>query len=417
MIRARILDFDDTVVDGSEAVKQAAFFECIRRFWDSSLIEWAWDGIRQDLLYNSGSNTRKRLETLSEGKTKEAFIDFYNKNKETVFVEIINQYPITVFDDVIRNLRTQERKGIFTDSSRGQIAAVLNRFPELRELFHQDNIITQDDVWKRKPDPEGLQKLLAQWSISPEEVQYIDDGWGGIQAAVRARIGQIFLLERQGTERKPKNLDQATWLRTGQIMKARTLDVLNQTRQPFVMILRGRQYAGKGFVWNRLGIPFAMINKDYIAEMHGMQRRNNTEYEPIRDRLYELFTESTLASIERYGYVCLDAPFTSQKDVDKMIGKLRAKYPQLRVLVATVESSQEERQSRMAQWRQEEFPEVVSIGMQHIVPPNDAFESEFDDTIEPHDNRVGSIILQNSRDKVQNFNEPIQHAMERLLAA
>ena len=83
--------------------------------------------------------------------------------------------------------------------------------------------------------------------------------------------------------------------------------------------------------------------------MHGMQRRNNTEYEPIRDRLYELFTESTLASIERYGYVCLDAPFTSQKDVDKMIGKLRAKYPQLRVLVATVESSQEERQSRMAQ--------------------------------------------------------------------
>lgn len=55
--------------------------------------------------------------------------------------------------------------------------------------------------------------------------------------------------------------------------------------------------------------------------------------------------------------------------------------------------------------------------MQHIVPPNDAFESEFDDTIEPHDNRVGSIILQNSRDKVQNFNEPIQHAMERLLAA
>lgn len=32
MIRARILDFDDTVVDGSEAVKQAAFFECIRRF-------------------------------------------------------------------------------------------------------------------------------------------------------------------------------------------------------------------------------------------------------------------------------------------------------------------------------------------------------------------------------------------------
>lgn len=83
---------------------------------------------------------------MGEGKTKEAFIKFYNENKETVFVEIIDKYPITVFDDVIRNLQAQERKGIFTDSSRGQIAAVLNRFPELRELFHQNNIITQDDV-------------------------------------------------------------------------------------------------------------------------------------------------------------------------------------------------------------------------------------------------------------------------------
>lgn len=185
---------------------------------------------------------------MGEGKTKESFIQFYNENKETVFIEIIDQYPITVFDDVIRNLQTQERKGIFTDSSRGQIAAVLNRFPELTALFDRNNIITQDDVWKRKPDPEGLQKLLAQWDVSPEEVQYIDDGWGGIQAALRARIGQIFLLERKGTERTPKNIEHATWLRTGQIMKARTLDVLNQTRQPFVMILRGRQYAGKGFV-------------------------------------------------------------------------------------------------------------------------------------------------------------------------
>lgn len=74
------------------------------------------------------------------------FIDFYNKNKEKVFVEIIHKYPIIVFDDVIRNLIKLERRGIFTDSSRGQIAAVLNRFPELRELFPQDNIITQDDV-------------------------------------------------------------------------------------------------------------------------------------------------------------------------------------------------------------------------------------------------------------------------------
>jgi hypothetical protein len=83
--------------------------------------------------------------------------------------------------------------------------------------------------------------------------------------------------------------------------------------------------------------------------MHGMQRRNGTTYEPIRDQLYGLFTESALTSITRYGYVCLDAPFTYQKDVDMMIAKLRETYPQLRVLVATVESSQGEREFRMSQ--------------------------------------------------------------------
>lgn len=93
-----------------------------------------------------------------------------------------------------------------------------------------------------------------------------------------------------------------------------------------------------------------MVNKDYIAEMNKMQRRNGTEYTTeVRERLYELFTTSALASMARYGYVCLDAPFTYQKDVDTMIAKLRETCPQLRVLVATVESSQEERQSRMAQ--------------------------------------------------------------------
>lgn len=377
-----------------------------------------WDEIKQSVLYNSGSNTAKRLASFPEWKTKEMFIDFYNKNKETVFVEIIHQYPITVFDDVIWNLLKLERRGIFTDSSRGQLEAVLNRCPELRALFDRNNIITQDDVWKRKPDPEGLQKLLAQLNISPEEVQYIDDGWSGIQAAINANVWQIFLLERKGVERKPKNIEHATWLRTGQIMKTRTLDVLNQTRQPFVMILRGRQYAGKGFVWNRLGIPFAMVNKDYIAEIHGMQRRNNTAYDPIRDQLYQLFTEHALSSIARYGHVCLDAPFTSQKDVDKMINKLREVYPQLRVLVATVESSRAEREARMAQWRQEEFPGVISIGMQHLLPPSgDDYEIKFDDIVHAHDNQVESIILQNSWDKTQDFDKPIQQTMKKLLAA
>lgn len=78
-----------------------------------------------------------------------------------------------------------------------QLEAVLGRCSELRTLFDSGDIITQDDVSKRKPDPEGIEKLLAQWGTSPEKVQYIDDGWSGTEAAVKAKIDQIFLLERR----------------------------------------------------------------------------------------------------------------------------------------------------------------------------------------------------------------------------
>lgn len=77
-----------------------------------------------------------------------------------------------------------------------QLDAVLGRCPELRALFDSGDIITQNDVSKRKPDPEGIETLLSQWGVPPEEVQYIDDGWSGIEAAVKAKIGQVFLLER-----------------------------------------------------------------------------------------------------------------------------------------------------------------------------------------------------------------------------
>lgn len=409
----QIFDLDDTLVCGSEAVKQAVFFECIRRFNNPSLIAWMWDEEKQQSLYNAGSNTRKRLDTFPEWKTKDDFIKSYNDNKDRVFVELLSESSVSVFDDAWRNIRGTKR-GIFTDSSRMQLEAVLGRCPDLRALFDSRDINTQDDVSKRKPDPEGIEKLLAQWRTSPEKVQYIDDGWSGIQAAVWARIWQIFLLERQWTERKPKNLEQAIWLRTGQIIKARTLDVLYQERTPFVMILRGRQYAGKWFVGNRLSIPFAMVNKDYVAEMHGMQRRNGTEYTPeVRERLYKLFTQSALTSIARYGHVCLDAPFTYQRDVDAMIVALRETHPQLRVLVTTVQASAHERKARITLWRQEEFPGVVSVGMQHLIPPDDAFEWEFDDTILPLDTWVSSITVKNWEGN-WNFDTPILQAMKNL---
>lgn len=73
--------------------------------------------------------------------------------------------------------------------------------------------------------------------------------------------------------------------------------------------------------------------------------------------------------------MCLDAPFTFQDDVDKMIEELRAIYPDMPVLVTTVEAPEEDRRARA------ESPRNLR-GMMWQNPPHDVFHTKYADTID-----------------------------------
>ena len=157
-------------------------------------------------------------------------------------------------------------------------------------------------------------------------------------------------------------------------------------------------------------MPLALINKDYIAEKYGMCRRHGIEYTAERRaQLYTLFTQTSLEKIKQYGYVCLDAPFTFQDDVDKMIEELRAVYPDIPALITTVEAPEADRRMRA------ELPRKLR-GMMWQHPPHDEFHTEYADTIDAN-NRGNTIALNisnpNGRDPKEML-QPVADAIRKM---
>ncbi len=376
-------DFDGTLVDKTEEAKMAAFFQCVEEFGRQSdhdaLLEWLGDEQKRLQIYQSWDNTETRMMTFPTGKLKEAFLQYYKERRDDTHIEVVRNSPlIQLYPEVRRVLESlgDSQWAIFTDSSRKQVWAIMDKLPWLQEFFREKLIITQNDVTMRKPDPQGLHTIMKRFWCTGKDMIHIGDGWWDVEAAIRAKIQQIFLLEREWEIRTPKHDEHDLWLHTGEIMRARTLNILTQKRKPFVMILRGRQYVWKWFISSHLPVPVALINKDYVAEKYGMCRRNWVEYtSKIRTRLYKLFTKTALRRIKQYGYVCLDAPFTFQDDVDKMIEELRAIYPDMPVLVTTVEAPEEDRRARA------ESPRNLR-GMMWQNPPHDVFHTKYADTID-----------------------------------
>lgn len=407
-MKSTVFDFDGTLVDGTEEAKMETLFRCIHTFGNKDLIAWLGDEQQRIAMYSSGSNTEQRLASFPAGRIKNDFLEYYRKEKENIFAEIVAASPRVAFYEEVPSILAQlshKTLGIFTDSSTTQVKAVLERVKNIWKYFPNGHIITQNDVQKRKPDPEGLSMLLERMQITAQETDYIDDGWWGIEAAVRKEIHRIFLLERENETRWAKNDAQNLWLHTGRVIRTQTLDVLIQKRQPFVMIIRGKQYAGKWKVCSALKIPFAVINKDYVAESHKLWHKFHTPYNlEVRTQVYELFTKTAIERIRQYGYTCLDAPFTKQRDVEKMIEKLRSVYPNIPVLVVTVDAPQSDREERIQKSR-------ALVGFMQLVPPRDVFELDYDDEL----NIAGNVqTMKISNTNSGNFQDTLRPLYKKI---
>ncbi len=95
-----------------------------------------------------------------------------------------NARPNTHLFELIKLMRPAYKTAIVTTASRKNVEDILDCF-NVKGLF--DDIITQEDIKKPKPDPEGFCLAMERAGVTPEETFIFEDSDVGIEAARRSK--------------------------------------------------------------------------------------------------------------------------------------------------------------------------------------------------------------------------------------
>jgi HAD superfamily hydrolase (TIGR01509 family) len=94
-------------------------------------------------------------------------------------------------EEILQLLKSRGvRLAVFTGKGRRTARITLDEF-KLTEYF--DMVVSGNDVEHHKPHPEGIQKILAQFSIEPSAALMIGDGMSDVKAsrAAGVRMGAV----------------------------------------------------------------------------------------------------------------------------------------------------------------------------------------------------------------------------------
>jgi HAD superfamily hydrolase (TIGR01509 family) len=114
--------------------------------------------------------------------------------KRGIVVSYLKKRPIPSFPDavsLVRRVAKKYRTGIGTSSSHEEIDIVLRRL-KIRRCF--DVILGREDVRFHKPHPEIYLKLARKLRVSPGECVVVEDSVYGVEAAKRAGMKCVAVL-------------------------------------------------------------------------------------------------------------------------------------------------------------------------------------------------------------------------------
>jgi HAD superfamily hydrolase (TIGR01549 family) len=165
---AVIFDMDGVLIDACD-LHRKAFAAAIKHVVGYEITE-------EDEGRLEGLPSRNKLLLLSnQGKVDHVHHDAVNVEKQyrthtLIKTTIVERQPVTAL--LQRLNRAGVKVGVVTNCSRGSAVAML-QIARLLPLI--DILITNEDVERPKPDPEGLQKAMKALNVSPEDVIYIGD--------------------------------------------------------------------------------------------------------------------------------------------------------------------------------------------------------------------------------------------------
>jgi phosphoglycolate phosphatase len=182
---AILFDFDYTLADSSQGV-----VKCVNgALGDLGLPPAAPEAICKTIGLSLPETFLKLMgqEYLHQSQD---FAQYFRQHADEVMADLTFMYPSVA--PVARLLKRHgKRLGIVSTKFRYRIEAILQR-ENLRDLF--DVIVGGEDVAHHKPNPEGLQRALADLQCSPEQALYVGDSVVDAETAKRAQTSFVAVL-------------------------------------------------------------------------------------------------------------------------------------------------------------------------------------------------------------------------------
>jgi beta-phosphoglucomutase len=142
--------------------------------------------IKEDEHYNSfnGLPTRKKLMMLEEqGRLPEGLTEFINAVKQEYTKEIIPKFCTPDYSKILM-LQELKRQGLLLGCVSNSIRETLHLMLRSARIYdYFDIIISNEDVKKPKPDPEGYLTSFKHLGVTANESIIVEDSPHGIEAA------------------------------------------------------------------------------------------------------------------------------------------------------------------------------------------------------------------------------------------
>ena len=175
MIKAILYDLDGVLVDATEwhyeslniALKEIAGFIIERREQVSTF---------------NGIPTKKKMEILNKQNRLPStlFQDVWNMKQEKT-KEVIEKYGSLDQNKIRLHENTKHlKKACITNSIRETAKLMLEKTGQLE---YMDFVISNEDIIKPKPSPDGYNKAIGKLKLQPNECMIVEDSPKGIEAA------------------------------------------------------------------------------------------------------------------------------------------------------------------------------------------------------------------------------------------
>lgn len=177
-----MVDLDGTLFDTKE-VNYYAYKEAIKTY--GYTIDYQY--------YCEKCNGKHYLDFLPQITTKDRVIlsEIHKRKKEAYTTYLSYAKVNRPLVDIINTCKENYKIVLVTTASKKNTYDILERFC-LTDMF--DLILTQEDITKTKPDPEGFLIAMRTFEAKPEECIVFEDSDVGIEAARRSGAG-VFVVK------------------------------------------------------------------------------------------------------------------------------------------------------------------------------------------------------------------------------